>query len=360
MICCEKCFTDIVIKSEIIGLGNKGNCEICGSRDVYIYDSEYNFDDSNIEEWLTSIVKIYKAQEKLDENYPKEHLGSLENKLKYDWDIFDVDETKIRTIIGSIINNALDIDTELLEQKVGIPELNNTDYMMQNSIMGVHKWDDFRKYLRSENRFHSKYISLDILSEILKDTEIIIPEGTILYRARKSSRKGFKRKSMGAPPSELATAGRANSKGISCLYLCSQKNTTVKEIRANIFDYVTIANFRVNRNIKVLDMSSICHNSPFFVETDKVKYLVNEKHLRKMQDDLAKPITSDDTELDYLPTQYISDFAKYLGYDGVKYMSTFDKNAYNLALFDVKSCTCTYNRNYLIGNSDYKLTNGHV
>lgn len=37
MICCEKCFTDIVIKSEIIGLGNKGNCEICGSRDVYIY-----------------------------------------------------------------------------------------------------------------------------------------------------------------------------------------------------------------------------------------------------------------------------------------------------------------------------------
>lgn len=65
MICCEKCFTDIVIKSEIIGLGNKGNCEICGSRDVYIYDSEYNFDDSNIEEWLTSIVKIYKAQENL-------------------------------------------------------------------------------------------------------------------------------------------------------------------------------------------------------------------------------------------------------------------------------------------------------
>ena len=156
MICCEKCFTDIVIKSEIIGLGNKGNCEICGSRDVYIYGSEYNYDDSNIEEWLTSIVKIYKAQEKLDENYPKEHLGSLENKLKYDWDIFDVDETKIRTIIGSIINNALDIDTELLEQKVGIPELNNTDYMMQNSIMGVHKWDDFRKYLRSENRFHGK------------------------------------------------------------------------------------------------------------------------------------------------------------------------------------------------------------
>jgi len=47
-----------------------------------------------------------------------------------------------------------------------------------------------------------------------------------------------------------------------------------------------------------------------------------------------------DSELDYLPTKYISDFAKYLGYDGVKYFSTFDKNSYNVALFDSSACDC--------------------
>lgn len=356
MICCDECFSDIVIKSEIKALNNKGNCPICNRNNVFLYDSDTNTEDTNIEELLVNIIKIYEPKEKIDDNYPVEDLDKLEIKLKNDWDIFNLDEAGIRNIVKGIIDNSLDIDEKVLTQEVGIPQLHNAEYLMQNSIMGLYNWEYFRKYLRNENRFHSKYISLDVLADVLKDTEIIIPKGTVLYRARKSSKKGFKRNEMGAPPCDLATAGRANSKGISCLYLCSEKNTTVKEIRANAFDYVTIANFRVDRDIKVLDLSSISHNSPFFTETDKVKYLVNEKHLKKMQDDLAKPITSDDSDLDYLPTQYISDFAKYLGYDGVKYISTFDNEAYNVALFDVEACSCIYNRNYLIGNLDYKLT----
>ena len=37
-----------------------------------------------------------------------------------------------------------------------------------------------------------------------------------------------------------------------------------------------------------------------------------------------KPMSRLDSDPDYLLTQYISDFAKYLGDDGVKYFSTFD------------------------------------
>ena len=266
-----------------------------------------------------------------------------------------MDEGGIRIIVQGIIDNSLDIDACILEQKVGIPQLMDNAYLNENSIMGQYSWDDFRSYLRNENRFHSKYIRLEILAEVLKDTEVVIRKGTVFYRARKSSKEGFGRKKMGAPPADIATAGCANSKGISCLYLCSKKQTTVKEIRANAFDYVTIANFKLKRDVRILDLSIISHNSPFYADTDKVKFLVNEKHLKKIQDDLAKPITSDDSELDYLPTQYISDFAKYLGYDGVKYLSTFDKKAYNIALFDTHACACTYHRNYLIGNLDYKL-----
>lgn len=63
-----------------------------------------------------------------------------------------------------------------------------------------------------------------------------------------------------------------------------------------------------------------------------------------------------DSELDYLPTQYISDFAKFCGYDGVRYYSTFDKDAYNIALFDSSACSCTYHRNFLVGDLEYKLS----
>lgn len=355
MICCDKCFSDEVLKTEIKALDDKGDCPVCGRNNVFLYDSDVNSDNTNIEELLGSIIKIYAPESKLDKDYPEEKLSTLESKLKSDWSIFQIEEQEVRKIVEGIIDNSLDIDEELLRGKVGIPELYNEDYLLQNSIMGLYNWEDFRKYLRNENRFHSKYINLELLAEVLKDTEIIIPKNTTLYRARKSSKVGFKRGEMGAPPSDKATAGRANSQGISCLYLCSSKETTVKEIRANAFDYVTIANCRLNRDVKILDLSIISHNSPFYAETDKVKYMVNERHLRKLQDDLAKPITSDDTDLDYLPTQYISDFAKYLGYDGVKYISTFDRNAYNVALFDIEACRCTYSRNYLIGNLDYQL-----
>ena len=168
----------------------------------------------------------------------------------------------------------------------------------------------------------------------MKETETIIPAGTKFYRARVSDKKGYSRKEMWAPPDDVASPGRANSKGQSCLYLCSHKKTTVKEIRAHAFDYITIATFKLNRNVRVLDLSSIVHSSPFYTENDKVAYLVNESTLRQIQNDMAKPMSRLDSELDYLPTQYISDFAKFLGYDGVKYFSTFEKTSYNVALFD--------------------------
>ena len=167
---------------------------------------------------------------------------------------------------------------------------------------------------------------------------------------------------MWAPPDDVASPGRANSKGQSCLYLCNHKKTTVKEIRARAFDYVTIATFKLNRNVRVLDLSSIVHSSPFvyrspfYTENDKVEYLVNESTLRQIQNDLAKPMSRLDSDLDYLPTQYISDFAKFLGYDGVKYFSTFEKTSYNVALFDSSACDCTYHRNFLIGDLEYKMS----
>ena len=69
-----------------------------------------------------------------------------------------------------------------------------------------------------------------------------------------------------------------------------------------------------------------------------------------------KPMSRLESDPDYLLTQYISDFAKYLGDDGVKYFSTFDKISYNVALFDLSACNCIYYRNFLIGDLDYKMS----
>ena len=358
MICCKECFRDPEMRAAIEMIGHKGDCPVCKRRDIWIYDSEEDAFIFDIEELLDTIFEVYVPESELPDSYPDEEKMKLEERLLKDWEIFSGDLQQVKMIAEAVVDESFDLDSRLISEQVGIPKLFDEEYLEKKSILGVHSWEVFKKYLRNENRFHSKYINLEILKEILRETETVIPVGRKFYRARVSNEKGtkgFTRNEMWAPPDDVASAGRANSKGQSCLYLSNNKKTTVKEIRAHAFDYVTIATFRTNREIRVLDLSSITHISPFYGGMDKIAYLVNEGHLRKIKNDMAKPMSRWDSELDYLPTQYISDFAKYLGYDGVKYYSTFDKTAFNLALFDSTACDCIYHRNFLIGDLDYKM-----
>lgn len=359
MICCMECFHDPEVRASIEMIGNKGDCPICKKHNVWIYNSERDNINTNVEELLNSIIEIYVPESELPDTYPIEEKMKIEDRITKDWNIFSGDSSEVKEIVSGIVNESLDLDSRLICEDVGIPELFDESYLKDNSILGTASWSEFKKYLRNINRFHYKYINLEILEPILKETETVISNGQKFYRSRVSNEKGVKgflRSEMGAPPDDVASAGRANSKGQSCLYLSNNRKTTVKEIRAHAFDYVTIATFRTNREIRVLDLSSITHNSPYYAGTSKISYLINENHLKQIASDMAKPMSRWDSELDYLPTQFISDFAKFLGYDGVKYYSTFDRDAYNLAIFDVTACDCIYHRNYLIGDLDYKMT----
>lgn len=54
--------------------------------------------------------------------------------------------------------------------------------------------------------------------------------------------------------------------------------------------------------------------------------------------------------------RYVRNENATVGDDGVKYFSTFDKNSYNVALFDSSACDCIYHRTFLIGDLDYKMS----
>lgn len=359
MICCVDCFNDKEIQAAIEMIGHKGNCPICGKLDTWIYDSNLDEDDSTVEDMLGSIIEIYVPESKLPYTYPSSDKKAISERLCDEWSIFSGSPAQVLEIVKGIVENSLFLSEMVLSEPVGIPQLYDEEYLLKNSIMGVHTWDEFKKSLRNVNRFHNDYINLELLREILKVAKISIPKGERFYRARVSNEKGsvgFTRKEMWAPPDDVASPGRANSKGQSCLYLSNKKKTTVKEIRAHAFDYVTIATFKLLRDINVLDLCSITHNSPFYTDTDKIDFLINEQILHSIERDLAKPMSRWDSELDYLPTQYISDFAKFCGYDGVRYYSTFDRDAYNIALFDSSACSCTYHRNFLVGDLDYKMS----
>lgn len=230
MIYCIECFRDSEIRAAIEMTGHKGDCPICKNRGVWIYDSETDVFASNVEELLDSILEIYVPESELPTSYPEEEKLNLEDRLLKDWKIFSGDSLEVKQIVSGIVDESLDLDSRLLNERVGIPELFDEAYLRDNSILGSSSWEVFKKYLRNTNRFHYKYINLEILETILKETETVIPAGRRFYRSRVSNEKGVKgyaRIEMGAPPDDVASAGRANSKGQSCLYLSNNRKTTV-------------------------------------------------------------------------------------------------------------------------------------
>ena len=151
---------------------------------------------------------------------------------------------------------------------------------------------------------------------------------------------------MGAPPIEYTTDGRANAKGIRCLYLGDSAETTIYETRAGAYDFVTVGKFKLKKDIIVVDLKRINQISPFIEELDCLEYAINKEHLNKINNEMGRIMRRSDSALDYIPTQYITDFVKSIThnevaeYAGIEYKSVMHENGYNLAIFNPELFEC--------------------
>ena len=129
-------------------------------------------------------------------------------------------------------------------------------------------WIHFEVYLQRYNRFvlndKLNKFTKDVLLSAKKRT-LVIKRGQIFYRARIGSRppKGrgvFSRplleKEMLSPPSEQTKEGRINPKGISYLYLSSDYNTAISEVRPWLDQHVSVAVCEVTRDVTIIDCIS--------------------------------------------------------------------------------------------------------
>ncbi|MBH0033136.1 RES family NAD+ phosphorylase [Pseudoalteromonas sp. NZS71_1] len=131
-----------------------------------------------------------------------------------------------------------------------------------------------------------------------------------------------------------ATEGRANPKGIPCLYVASDKETAMSEIRPWLGSTVSVAKFSNRNELRIIDFSKH-HNgtlSFFFVEPDDAKKI--EAVWTHIDKAFSEPVTNSDQKSDYAPTQIIAELIKSLGYDGIAFKSSLCTGL-NLALFDL-------------------------
>lgn len=338
------CFEDVEIRTIISSIGEKGTCDLTGEENVYIYDTEHVLEDYDLKTYFLEIIDIYTPESMLPFGFPSDNLKLIEEILVSDWSIFSVPKEYVKRIIVAICKSEYSEDSKIFTERIGLEKLCDSDFLRRNCLTRESTWEKFTSSIKSINRFHSNHINLDLLKTFFESPimqKFIAKGDTEFYRARISDENGLKKSEMGPPPIGLITAGRANSQGIRCLYLSNDVITTIHEIRARDFDYISIGKFKAKQELQIVDLSNLDKISPFSMDVFSAEWFsINMSILKKISREIAKPLRRQDSDLDYLPSQYIADYIKSLGYDGICYRSTLNKKGVNYAIFDSKKFEC--------------------
>lgn len=354
------CFEDVEIRTIISSIGEKGTCDLTGKKDVYIYDTEHVSEDYDLKAYFLEIIDIYTPESLLPSGFPSDNLKLIEEILVSDWSIFSVPKECVKRIIVAICKSEYSEDSKIFTERVGLEKLCDSDFLKRNCLTRESTWEKFTSSIKSINRFHSNHINLKLLKTFFESPvmqKVIAKGDTEFYRARISDENRFKKSEMGPPPMGLITAGRANSQGIRCLYLSNDEITTIHEIRARDFDYISIGKFKAKEDLHIVDLSNLDKISPFSMDDFNAEWFsINMSILKKISREIAKPLRRQDSDLDYLPSQYISDYVKSLGYDGICYRSTLNKEGVNYAIFDSKKFECIDVNLVHIDSVEYVIT----
>ncbi len=362
MIFCNECFNDVQIRSIVESINVKGKCPICGRKNVFLYDTDKDF---SLMDFFNELIMIYTPQALLPSGYPNSEVHMIADELKNQWNIFSdsISSSKIYEMIKALSLNLYNDSANLFDAPVGIPEKYDDSYLQEHSILRGHNWDEFVESIKHDNRFHTQIINTEKLSTYLSYLRKDYKKGKAMYRGRLcNGDKYFKPSEMSAPPKEYAKEGRANSNGISRLYLADCEKTCIHEIRSGAFDNISIGKFVLKRNISVIDFKQINKFSPFNGDFDFLEYLINKPVLHKIDEEMGRAVRSSDNHLDYIPTQYLCDFIKTLEYElnkkysGVEYSSTLNSEGYNLAIFYPELFKCTSVNTYTIKKLNYEFS----
>lgn len=357
---CSHCIADAELRPIIEGLGQmEHSCPLCKKRKAYIYDTEVN---GELTGYFEQLLEIYTPSALLPDGFPDGEKRLLVTELTDRWHLFSDKRTptEVYHMVKALCGEQYDRSPGLFDSPVGIAELGDVEFLRAHSLLRTNSWDDFVDSVKRRNRFHTRLIDLSILERYCSFIRKVYKKGSVFYRGRISSEDGFPPELMGAPPAEVATPGRANSAGISCLYLASDLDTTIHEIRAGVFDYVSVGRFELKQDMVIVDLKAIDHISPFMDGCDFLEHAINKEHLNKINLEIGRTLRRNDSVLDYVPTQYIADFIKSIVYHekpeyaGIEYNSTINRSGQNLAVFNPALFECTEVEVYHITELEYQ------
>lgn len=352
--CCQYCFADLYLINKIKQYETLGKCDYCNSQ--YEGEEVYIIDIVDLAEDFEKLFKHYGSTEPYEHYHPSIHDDPSEfgdrliNLINEDWNIFseDIEGTGWdENLLFDILKknepeNSLDVDN--LYSRI------TQAFTFVHPLEGWEKaWDNFKNEIKHSNRFFLEAeheIFNERIDEILDYRTVYIPEGD-LFRARLGEQPIDK---MLAPPAEYATAGRANPRGISYLYCATNEPTCVAEIRPWKGATVTVAHLMQKKELKLAGLLSL-QISPFGFESP-YEILEISKILTSFIEELSTPVDPNKSEIEYLPTQYITELIKIRGFDGIIFDSAMGPGN-NVVIFNENNVELKSIHTIEINNIEY-------
>ncbi|MFT8809070.1 RES family NAD+ phosphorylase [Gluconobacter sp.] len=317
--CCPECFGDVGLRGNIIpSLKSKqGTCSFCGTLNVPLVEP------SQLADVFGALINIY---ERNDDG------KLLVEWLKDDWNLFDhpaMDVAHAKELLSEILD-----DGEIVRQYFAPSE----SYISK----GLEQWEKLRDEMMYRNRW---FLDVEIDLDQLRGHLALLIASNLPHRWFRSricvDDEDYPIDQMGAPPRRRASHGRANPAGIPYLYLGSQPGTAVAEVRPHTGENACVAQFDIP-SIKAVDLRNPRKLvSPFILTdtTDIGQLRAALPFLERLGDELTRPVLPHGAAIDYIPSQYLCEFIKKSGFDGVIYRSSVS-DGFNLALFDPEKASC--------------------
>lgn len=225
----------------------------------------------------------------------------------------------------------------------------------------LHDFLEFQRNVRWKTRYVHEDETRKFLANVVETSLSrvkVLPKDSILFRAQRgftwtTERHGeedefevetaFGEDRM-VPKAEFVGDGRANPNKIPTLYLATNENTAMAEVRPWIGSRISLSQFKVMRDCKIVDCTLDQKRSWSFEVIDWTTGLTAEKPSPADKEagvwgDVAhafsEPVSPDEPLWDYIPTQILAEAFRGYGYDGMMYKSLLDERGMNVALFDV-------------------------
>ncbi len=232
----------------------------------------------------------------------------------------------------------------------------NSFFIMAGGCNSCYYFNEYKKAIDAkDNLALGKCAIINYLDGIVDSNFAeVLHKGTGLFRARKidvhndlsgkgivfdgNHFVGFDKDNSKEAPIWVSQSQRCSPKGMSIFYAAKDEYTACAEVSATTGDYISVAKFRLKNDLRVINFKDDKNILDIAKKIGNINMAEVSQTITRIMFQFAVPISEQE---DYIYSQYIADYIRKAGFDGMIYASSKTGDS-NIAIFNCSQRNIEY------------------